>query len=106
MSQSDGRPKRRKGPKASQASPYLQSLLVKDVVTAALQDLKQQTEGQFGMSKLEAKLDACLPALATSIANITRWVRLSLLVALSWCVLNFVAGDGWCWLGLIQLNLL
>ena len=41
-------------------------------VTAALCDLKAKAMGEFGVSRVEQRLDACIPAVCTSSCNIIR----------------------------------
>ena len=56
------------------AEPFraaVEATLVRDSIHQALDDAKKQLPGSF-LTRMEARLDLCLPLLAQSLASITR----------------------------------
>jgi hypothetical protein len=61
-------------------SSTAESALVRDAVMSAMQALKREANGEFGASKVEQRLDFCLPAICEAASSIIRCGRSLLLL--------------------------
>ena len=48
---------------------------VRDALTGSLNEAKHLAAGAFGVSRLEARLDVCLPAIVSAFSGIARFVQ-------------------------------